>query len=52
MVKKIRCRSSVALPSVPQLTFAAICSAADAIQLSFMQTPPTRFPVGGVENCE
>jgi hypothetical protein len=30
-VKKIRWRNSVALPSVPQLKFAAICSAADAI---------------------
>src|SRR5690606_30678318 len=48
IVKKIRWRSSVALPRAPQLRFAAICSAADAIcPVSFMSASPNRFPVGG-----
>jgi hypothetical protein len=43
----MRWRRSVALPSAPQLRLAAICSAADAIPVSFMTAPPDRFPVGG-----
>ena len=52
-VNMIRWRSSVALPKALQLTLAAICSAAEAIWVSFHKKRRCGFPISGVwENLE
>jgi hypothetical protein len=40
----MRWRNSVALPSAPQLMFEAICSAADAMDVSSHEKRRLRFP--------